>query len=161
MRRSIKRSLRRCISSPIRIDRKSSGASRLVWASRTRTSSVSRKAPAPAKRGPGRPRKAGKRRPGRPARQSPEVVAKTAELVQAHVEAKPGQRMEEGISAALRRLTADLTAATTALLAEGKVRREGQRRGTRYFPGSGRAVAAKPAGRKTGRRNTRNTAKRA
>jgi hypothetical protein len=121
-----------------------------------------RKSSAPAKRGPSRPPKVSKAprgRRGRPSRLSPEVVAKTAELVHAHVQANPGQRMEE-ISAALRTPTADLTAATTALLAEGKVRREGQRRGTRYYAGSGRG-GRQAAHRKAAKKAARGTRKKA
>jgi hypothetical protein len=131
---------------------------------------------APRRRGPGRPRKlatAGRRGPGRPpkaskpprgrrgrpSRLSPEVVAKTAELVYAHVQANPGQRMEE-ISAALGIPTSDLTRATTALLAQGKVRREGERRGTRYFAGGGRA-GKRTGGRKTATKVARGTRKKA
>jgi hypothetical protein len=121
-----------------------------------------RKAAAPAKRGPGRPPKASKApraRRGQPSRLSPEVVAKTAELVHAHVQANPGQRMEE-ISAALRIPTADLTAATTRLLAEGRVRREGQRRGTRYFAGGSRG-GKKSGGWKTAKKAARGTRRKA
>ena len=119
-----------------------------------------RKTSAPARRGPGRPPKASKAKPGRRGRRSSEDVGKTGELVQAHVRANPGQRMEE-ISAALKVTTSALTLPVTKLVARGGLRTEGRKRGTRYFAGSGRAVATKAAARKDGRRKARKTAKKA
>jgi hypothetical protein len=119
-----------------------------------------RKAAAPARRGPGRPPKASKAKPGRRGRRSPEAVTETAELLQAHVRANPGQRMEE-ISAALKVPTSALTLPVSKLVARGGLRTEGQKRGTRYYSGGGRAVAAKSPGRKAGRRKAGKTSKKA
>jgi hypothetical protein len=119
-----------------------------------------RKAAAPAKRGPGRPPKAATAPRGRRGRRSSEDVLKTAEHLQAHVRANPGQRMEE-ISGALKVPTSELTLPVSKLMAAGSLRSEGQKRGTRYYAGGGRAVAAKGAGRKAGRRKARKTSKKA
>jgi hypothetical protein len=100
------------------------------------------------KRGPGRPRKAGRRGPGRPrkaGRRSQEAVAAVGQKVLAYVRANPGQRLEE-IGRGLRTATAGLKRPIQRLIAEGKLRTEGQKRGTRYF--AGRGGGKRKAGRK-------------
>jgi hypothetical protein len=66
-------------------------------------------------------------------RRSPEVIAKTANAIHAHLRAhKNGVRMEQ-ISAALKIPTKDLVLPMNTLLTENKVRTTGQRRATNYF----------------------------
>jgi hypothetical protein len=109
-----------------------------------------------AKRGPGRPPKAARRGPGRPrkagrrARRSSADLEATAAKVLAYVRSNAGQRLEE-IGRGLRTATAGLKRPIQVLVAAGKLRTEGQKRGTRYFAGGGRGRKAK-AGRKAGRR---------
>ena len=56
----------------------------------------------------------------------------------------------------------DLSLSAQNLVAAGKVRTEGQRGGTRYFPGGGGGSrkAGKKAGKKTGKRGRKATKKR-
>jgi hypothetical protein len=73
--------------------------------------------------------------------------------VLAYVRANPGQRLEE-IGRGLRTDTAGLKRPIQVLVADGKLRTEGQKRGTKYFEGGGgrrKAKAAKKAG-KAGRK---------
>jgi hypothetical protein len=110
------------------------------------------------KRGPGRPRKAGRRGPGRPrklGRRSQGDVAAVGEKVLAYVRANPGQRLEE-IGRGLRTDTAGLKRPIQRLVADGKLRTEGQKRGTKYFAG-GRGRGKKKAGRRAGRRGKART----
>jgi hypothetical protein len=111
-----------------------------------------------AKRGPGRPPKAARRGPGRPpkagrrARRSSADLEATAAKVLAYVRSNAGQRLEE-IGKGLRTATAGLKRPIQVLVAEGKLRTEGQKRGTRYFAGGrGKANAAKKAGRRAAKR---------
>jgi len=123
---------------------------------------------APARRGPGRPRKAAatsaapkatrgrraaKAKPGRRARRSTEDVGKVADQVLAYVRAHQGQRPEE-IGRGLKADTAGLKRPIQTLLGDNKLRTEGQKRGTRYFAGGGKAKAAKAAPRKAGKRKS-------
>jgi hypothetical protein len=128
-----------------------------------------------ARRGPGRPRKAGKRGPGRPrkaaarrgpgrprkaagrVRRSSADLEATADKLLAHVRANAGQRLEE-IGRELDTPTAGLKRPIQMLVAEGKLRTEGQKRGTRYF--AGRRGGKKTAGRKRTRRAARRRASR-
>jgi len=120
--------------------------------------------PAPAKRGPGRPKGGGIRRgPGRPkgsgakpaaagkpkrrakgARRSSENVDATAAKFLAFVKANDGKRLEE-IGKALGIDTADLKLPAQKLLAAKAVRTTGQKRGTKYHVAGGAAKAAKRA----------------
>ena len=126
---------------------------------------------APARRGPGRPRKVVKKattrkaraakagapakRTGRPGRRSPQEVDAAAQQILEHVRANPGQRSEE-IKTALGLRPEDFKLPVFKLLADGKVRTEGKRRGTKYFTGSGGGgrkagkMASKRAGKKRG-----------
>jgi hypothetical protein len=132
---------------------------------------------APKRRGPGRPRKAGKRGPGRPpkarrgpgrprkaarARRSSADLEATSAKVLAYVRSNAGQRLEE-IGRGLRTATAGLKRPIQVLVADGKLRTEGQKRGTKYFAGGrkgrGKAKAAKKA-RKAGRRKVARKARR-
>ncbi len=113
--------------------------------------------PGVARRGPGRPRgrRKTKRGPGRPklarpasgrrVRRSSSDLDQLSATILAYVRSHPGERLEE-IGRGLRRDTSGLKRPIQMLLAEKKVRTEGQKRGTRYFAGgrSGKA-AAKPA----------------
>ena len=70
----------------------------------------------------------------------------TAAAVAAHVRSNPGCTVRE-IGDALGLTTKELRSPLQKLMAEGRVKTTGQRRGTRYHPGSGRATRKK-AGRK-------------
>ena len=98
-----------------------------------------------ARRGPGRPRKAGRR-----ARRSSADLEATAAKVLAYVRSNAGQRLEE-IGKGLRTATAGLKRPIQVLVADGKLRTEGQKRGTRYFAG-GRGGGKAKAGRKAAKR---------
>ncbi len=99
---------------------------------------------APARRGPGRPRKVTVRRGRRPKamakrairgkriRRSPEDLAKLQTSVMAQVRSKQGQRLEE-IGRALKTDTAVLKRPVAMLLAAKKLKTTGAKRGTKYF----------------------------
>ena len=95
-----------------------------------------------------RGRKGGKR--------TAEEIAQMADAFLAHVTANPGQRMEH-IAKELGLPTPELTLPVRKLLADGKLRVDGQKRATQYYPadsGSGSAKttrAGKGAGAKGGR----------
>jgi hypothetical protein len=89
-------------------------------------------APARKARGVRRARSAGKR-----GRRSSQELAEASEKLLAHIRANPGQRLEQ-IGVALGTPTSVLKRPVAKLLAAGKLRTEGQRRGTRYFVGGGR-----------------------
>lgn len=107
-----------------------------------------------AKRGPGRPRKSpGARRVSAPrkragrggGRRSQEDVAALGQGVLAHVQANPGQRLEE-IGRDMGLPTKELKRPIANLLGAKSLRTEGQKRGTRYFAG-GRGGAGKARGK--------------
>jgi hypothetical protein len=75
-----------------------------------------------------RGRRGGKRRA--------EEIAQMAEAFLAHVTANPGQRMEH-IAKELGLATPELTLPVKKLLADGKLRVEGQKRATEYYPADG------------------------
>ena len=107
------------------------------------------KGDAPAKRGPGRP-PAAKSPTGRRIRRSAEDVEEVAEQIHGYVLAHPGSRLEE-IGRGLGTDTAGLKRPIQGLLSTGRLRTEGQKRGTKYFAGGKAAavkVKAKAAGRK-------------
>jgi hypothetical protein len=104
---------------------------------------------APARRGPGRPRKVARAtaapkaaKPGKRVRRSAEDVEQVASQVLAYVQGNPGQRLEE-IGRGLKVDTAGLKKPIQVLIATGRLRTEGQKRGTKYLPGSGKAALAK------------------
>lgn len=109
----------------------------------------------PARRGPGRPRKAAAApkaaKPGKRARRSAEDVEQVAGQVLAYVQGNPGQRLEE-IGRGLKVDTAGLKKPIQTLIATGRLRTEGQKRGTKYLPGSGKAAAKNAGKRKAGKR---------
>jgi hypothetical protein len=93
---------------------------------------------APARRGPGRPRKVSMR-PGRKpramgkrVRRSPADLAQLQATVLAAVRAKQGQRLEE-IGKALKTDTAVLKRPVAMLVASKKLKTQGKKRGTKYF----------------------------
>jgi hypothetical protein len=73
-------------------------------------------------------------------------IAQMADAFLAHVTANPGQRMEH-IARELGLPTPELTLPVKKLLADGKLRVEGQKRATQYYPadGSGPAKTTKAA----------------
>lgn len=81
-------------------------------------------------------------------RRSPKQLASTRDALSAHVAANPGQRMEE-IKKALGLTTAQLRRPMTQLLAAGAIRREGEKRASRYFAGEEAAPAKKRAPRRS------------
>jgi hypothetical protein len=99
---------------------------------------------APARRGPGRPRKVSMRpgrRPkamakrgvrGKRIRRSTEDLAKLQTSVLAQVRSKQGQRLEE-IGRALKTDTGVLKRPVAMLLAAKKLKTTGAKRGTKYF----------------------------
>lgn len=76
-----------------------------------------------------------------------EELEQTAGSLKAHIEAHPGQRMEE-IARALGSTTRDLALPVKKLLADKQIRTEGQKRATKYFPGGARAGKAATATRR-------------
>jgi hypothetical protein len=94
---------------------------------------------APARRGPGRPRKNaanGAAAPatgrGRRGKRSSEDVQGMAEQVLAHIKANEGQRLEE-ISAGLGIPSKELKLPVQKLFAAKSIRTKGAKRGTKYF----------------------------
>jgi hypothetical protein len=102
---------------------------------------------APKRRGPGRPRATAaaavpqKKKRGK---RTAADLAGVGDALLAHVKANPGARGEQ-IAAALGTDVETMRLPMQKLIAEKKVRTEGERRGTRYFAGAGKA---KRAGRK-------------
>src|SRR5690606_22428216 len=87
--------------------------------------------PATGKRGPGRP----------PSVPTPETERKADQLLDL-IRQQPGLRLEE-ISRLVGTSTDDLRAAITLLVDQGRVRREGKARGTRYMAGGGGGASKK------------------
>jgi hypothetical protein len=67
-------------------------------------------------------------------------IAQMADAFLAHVTANPGQRMEH-IARELGLATPELTLPVKKLLADGKLRVQGQKRATEYFPADGSGSA--------------------
>jgi hypothetical protein len=129
---------------------------------------------APARRGPGRPRGSGTgarggngrtRAAGRGGRRSSEDLGSMTEQILAHVRSNPGLGAEQ-LGAALGIATKDMRLPMQKLIADGAVRTEGQRRGTKYFAGGrgaggggngrkGKAQRKTRTGRKGGRKGAR------
>jgi hypothetical protein len=76
----------------------------------------------------------GRRAPGE--KRSPGELAKIQDKVLAFVASSPGLRIEQ-INAALGTSTTDLALPLRKLVADGAIKTEGQRRATKYFPGTG------------------------
>lgn len=131
----------------------------------------------PPTRGAGRSRGAGRTR-GAPAasqpqtaangssriRRSPRQLAQQSRRLREHVEKHPGERMEQ-IATALGSSTKELRRPMQQLIDDGAVRREGERRASRYFPpGEGSKAQGpkrKPSKGKASRKGRSNTAKKA
>jgi hypothetical protein len=88
-----------------------------------------------------RGRKGGKR--------TAQEIAQMADAFLAHVTAKPGQRMEH-IAKELGLPTPELTLPVRKLLADGKLRVEGQKRATQYYPAESGDGAAPAKGKSRG-----------
>jgi hypothetical protein len=73
-----------------------------------------------------------------------EEIAQMADAFLAHVTANPGQRMEH-IAKELSLATPELTLPVKKLLADGKLRVEGQKRATEYYPAESRGNGAAQA----------------
>jgi predicted ArsR family transcriptional regulator len=67
-----------------------------------------------------------------------------------HVQSNPGMRGDQ-IATALGTDVGTMRLPMKKLIAEGKVRTEGQRRGMMYFPGTGRSPGGKRGRKKSGR----------
>jgi hypothetical protein len=88
-------------------------------------------------------------------------IARMADAFLAYVATNPGQRMEH-IAKELGLATPELTLPVRKLLADGKLRVDGQKRATQYYPApsggagnkgaAGKAVAGKARKKKVGRR---------
>jgi hypothetical protein len=74
---------------------------------------------------------ASKRKPG--AKRAPEEIAKTTTQLFDYISQKPGGRIEE-IAKAINIATKDLTLPIKKLLGDKKIRSQGERRATKYFP---------------------------
>lgn len=104
-------------------------------------------------------------RAGRGGRRSEEDLAEAAAALQAYIKSNPGQRLEE-IGVAMGESTKDLKRPVQMLISSGALQTEGQRRGTRYFPGTGKPARKKKATKKkagkktTGKKATRKKATR-
>jgi len=114
-------------------------------------------APAPSQRRGRAP--ARKASPGKRIRRSAAHLEQDKSAVASFVRSNPGQRLEE-ISKAMGVESKNLKRPVLLLLEEGALRKEGEKRGTRYYPaGRGaskaKAPARKKAARKTGKRKTK------
>jgi len=128
--------------------------------------SVGASAPAPARRGRPRKkaaapvrRKASKKR----GRRSSALVSKTTDSALAYIRTNPGCSVGD-IGAGLGSSTKELRLPLMKLLADGKLRTTGQKRGTRYHAGGGggrkkakRKTTRKKAKRKTTRKKAKKT----
>ena len=102
-------------------------------------------------------RKKAARKSGGRIRRSPEQLEALGEAFLAHVKANPGQRIEE-IAVRLGEPTSVLKRPVSLLIAAKRLRTEGQKRGTRYFPvGVARKKSAKKAKRKTAKKSGKKT----
>jgi hypothetical protein len=82
-------------------------------------------------------------------------IAQMADAFLAHVTANPGQRMEH-IARELGLATPELTLPVKKLLADGKLRVEGQKRATQYYPADSNADGvAQVKGKSRGGKATR------
>jgi hypothetical protein len=93
-------------------------------------------------RGPARPPQVGVTKSGRRPRRSTEDIKSIAARVFAYVQSNAGQRLEE-IGRGLKTDTDILKRPLVRLVAEGKLRSEGAKRGTKYFTTGGGNRATK------------------
>jgi len=91
-----------------------------------------------------------KRGSSRSSRRSSEQVADLGKTILAHVKSNQGHRLEE-ISAALKTPSKELKRPVALLLEAKKLKKRGQKRGTKYFAGAAGATKTK-AKRKTSKR---------
>jgi hypothetical protein len=95
---------------------------------------------------------------GKRIRRSPDQLAATADRLRSYIAQNPGQRMEQ-IGEALGSTTRELRRPLGQLIDEGQIRREGEKRASRYYAGGGRKSKKSSASRKrtksTGRRASR------
>jgi len=132
-----------------RIDAFLSGLSSLVKNSAlnaVRTALGEAAAPASAPAAPAALARAPKAR-GRRGKRTPEQVTAMASTILDYVRANPGQRLEQ-IGAGLGMATKGLKLPVQKLLGDKAIHSQGQRRGTKYFAGSG-------GGRRKGRGRAR------
>jgi hypothetical protein len=84
-------------------------------------------------------------------RRSPDQIEATCQALVGEIGARPGQRIEQ-IGSAIGMRTKDLALPIRKLVREKRIRTEGHRRATKYFPGAG------GGGAKRGRRGRRSKA---
>jgi hypothetical protein len=108
----------------------------------------------PVRRGPGRPPKSAATRGGGGKRSS-EQVDEMAGRILAYVKSNAGESLE-AISRAIGVPTKELKLPVIKLLGSRQLKKTGQKRGTKYFAGSGKGGAtARKAGRKGRRKGAR------
>jgi hypothetical protein len=91
---------------------------------------------------------------GRRVRRSPEQIAAAKDAIARYVNANPGTAMGD-LSTALGEDPITIRVQLNELLEEGALRKEGERRGTKYFAGSGRvSKKATKRGKKAAKRKT-------
>jgi hypothetical protein len=98
---------------------------------------------APARRGPGRPRgtaKASSRASSAGGKRTSEQVDATAARIATFVRANPGARLEQ-IASGLNTSSKELKLPVIKLLGAKTLKKTGQKRGTKYFVGAGKARA--------------------
>lgn len=83
----------------------------------------------------------------RDGRRSMDEIDAACDALMAEITARPGQRVEQ-IATTLSARTKDLALPIRKLIKDRRVRTEGQRRATKYFPGAGGAGGGKRRGRK-------------
>lgn len=98
-------------------------------------------------------RKTARRAGGGRVRRSSEDLEALQNDFLAYVRANPGERIEE-ISVGMSTPSSELKRPVQLLLADGKLRTEGQRRGTRYFAGGRGGAAKKKTTRKARKKAT-------
>ncbi len=125
---------------PTRRGRRRRGARKTRRASSARKATRAQKSARPAR--------------SRRVRRSPADLDKLASTILAYVRSHPGSRLEE-IGRGLKRPTSVLKRPAARLLADGQVRTEGQKRGTRYFAGGGRARRKRAKARRKAARTAR------
>ena len=109
----------------------------------------------PARRGPGRPRKAtsviSSPKSKRRKRRSSGAVDKVAMRILKQVKANPGQGVSK-IGGALKLTSKALRLPILKLLGDKQIRTTGERRGTKYFTAGAGGTTTKMAGKKTTRK---------
>lgn len=88
----------------------------------------------------------------RDGRRSADQIDSACDALMTEISARPGQRVEQ-IGAALSTRTKDLALPLRKLIKDRRVRTEGQRRATKYFPGA--AAGAASGGKRRGRKRAK------